>query len=369
MRDIVPNASRVNVPLAAPSALPRISGLPDPFRFMDGTQVSGEAGWNRRREELKVLIQRYEYGWLPPAPDKVTASVNGKLLTVTIAAGVKEASFQAEVTLPAGCGEPCPAFIHTGRLDAGIFLSRGYALVEFKPGDVAADKKDVRAGAFYELYPEADAGALIAWAWGFHRVIDALEAVPQIDRNRIAVTGHSRFGKAALVSGVFDSRVAVTIPASSGLSGAANYRCFYEEGGANEKIENIYNYAPHWFTPLHGEFVGHADRLPFDQHEVMALVAPRALLITEGTEDYWTNPQGTGLSYRAAKRVYDFLGAADRIGIAYREGGHGMTTEDFTAMADFADKQFGRSEGAASGRDFDRVPYPEEPEAMNWPSV
>jgi hypothetical protein len=95
----------------------------------------------------------------------------------------------------------------------------------------------------------------------------------------------------------------------------------------------------------------------------MALVAPRALLITEGTEDYWSNPQGAGVSYRAAKTVYHFLGVSGRIGAAYRSGGHAMTLEDFQAMVDFCNVHFQRGKTA---RDFDAVPYPDEPAAVTW---
>jgi endo-1,4-beta-xylanase len=136
--------------------------------------------------------------------------------------------------------------------------------------------------------------------------------------------------------------------------------------GKCERIENITGFAPYWFTPRLREFVGQPERLPFDQHSVMALVAPRALLITSATEDDWCNPRGTQTSYEAARTVYDFLGVPEKIGIHYRPGGHDQNAEDWTALLDFADQQF---EGKEVATRFDVMPYPADPAAMPWATV
>src|SRR6185503_13978739 len=114
---------------------------------------------------------------------------------------------------------------------------------------------------------------------------------------------------------------------------------------------------PYWFTPLFSQFRNQTTRLPFDQHSLAALVAPRPLLATNGTDgsDVRTNPQGAGLDYRGAKMVYQFLGVSDRIGISYRPGGHQIDINDYNAIMDFADKNL---KGLTVTRNFDSVPYP-----------
>jgi endo-1,4-beta-xylanase len=353
----------------APSALPARRELPDPFAFHAGGRVTTRADWPRRRHELSRAIQHYEYGPSPPAPAAVQATRRDATpaaplaLQVTVTGETRSVSFPISVSLPEGPG-PFPAFVSAGNLEREHerFTRRGYAVVDVALSEVAADSPG-RTGAFYTLYPDSPAGVLMAWAWGFQRVVDALSSLRELRVDRLAVTGHSRYGKAALVAGALDERIALTVPASSGLGGTGNYRFFYEDAGRNERIENIVGRFPYWFSPRLVEFVGQPERLPFDQHSLMALVAPRGLLITMGEEDHWANPRGTQSSFRAARRVYDFLDAGQNIGIAYRPGGHSMVSEDFDAMIDFADRLYA---AGASRRVFDRLPYPDEPAAMRW---
>jgi hypothetical protein len=168
--------------------------------------------------------------------------------------------------------------------------------------------------------------------------VDYLETLPEADKTRIAVTGHSRGGKAALLAGALDERIALTAPNNSGCMGAGCTRVPHD----GESLERIASVFPYWFSTRLAEFVGRETRLPFDQHSVKALVAPRALLSTEGLEDRWANPDGAQLTHDAAKPVFDFLGASDKIGIVFRPGGHGHTPEDWTTLLDFADRQLGR---------------------------
>jgi hypothetical protein len=191
----------------------------------------------------------------------------------------------------------------------------------------------------------------MAWAWGIHRVIDAIETDDRIDPGKIVVTGHSRYGKAALLAGAFDERVALTVPSHPGCAGAAPYRFIF---GKSEQLQNIVGFAPQWFRPDFNQFVGKVDRLPIDQHMLRALVAPRALLATEGTQDAWTNPQGSQMTHLAARRVYQFLGVPDRISIRYRPVGHIPSTED---LLDFADHLFF---GKPLSDEFGKLPYPEQ---------
>jgi len=186
-------------------------------------------------------------------------------------------------------------------------------------------------------YPQWDPACLAAWAWGYHRVIDYLLTQPYVDPGKIVVTGHSRGGKATLLAGAMDERIALTCPNGSGCGGAGCYRF---QADKSEDIKAIVTRFPFWFHPRFAEFIGKVERIPFDQHEVRALVAPRALLSTEAQGDLWANPEGSQYSFLAAKQVYDFLGAPDKIGIHYRQGKHEQNLEDWTALLDFADHLF-----------------------------
>jgi glucuronyl esterase-like protein len=361
--------------LATAEQLPARRELPDPFEFIDGSRVKGKVDWQRRRAELAELVQHYAYGHQPPAPDQVevvaAAGAHGQGLAtavprtldvkVRLRVGERRGGFSFALALPAGTG-PFPVFISAGGLSLPLFLERGYAVAELNPRDVAADSAG-RGGLFYTLYPETDAGALMAWAWGFSRVVDALAQLSTIRVDQVALTGHSRFGKAALVAGAFDPRIALTVPASSGLGGTGNYRFFFEAEGKNERIENITGAFPYWFTPALLGFVGHAERLPFDQHALMALVAPRALLTTVGTADHWANPRGTELTHQAAQIVYAYLGVPQNIGIQLRPGTHAMTEADFEAMLDFADT---RLRSKPSRVRFDKLLFPKPAAAIPW---
>lgn len=227
------------------------------------------------------------------------------------------------------------------------FIKRGYAVGEFSMQELAIDRKgQARAAGVYHLFPDkTDCGGLMAWAWGFHRVIDAIETMEKIDPKKIVVTGHSRYGKAALVTGAFDVRIALTVPSHSGCAGAAPYRFIY---GKSEQLHNIVGYAPQWFRPDFKQFVGNVERLPVDQHLLLAPAAPRALLCNEGTKDSWTNPQDSQLTYLAAKKVYDYLEAGDQISIRFRPVGHVPNNEDLLDFADYIffekplSKEFGK---------------------------
>ena len=135
----------------------------------------------------------------------------------------------------------------------------------------------------------------------------AVQTDARIDPKKIVVTGHSRYGK------------------------AAPYRFIH---GKSERLRNIVGFAPYWFRPNFKKFVGKVDRLPIDQHLSRALVAPRALLATEGTQDFWTDPEGPQRTHLAARRVYEFLGARDRVSIRYRPVGHIPSNEDLLEFAD-----------------------------------
>ncbi|HEX2971675.1 MAG TPA: hypothetical protein VHP11_05050, partial [Tepidisphaeraceae bacterium] len=337
--------------------------------------VRSKEDWARRREELKSAILYYEYGRMAPPPGNIKAEelssttndqsgfVEKKIL-LTMGPDHK-VSTHLELTIPSGKG-PFPVII-TGDLGWGkiktpiqsLVIKRGYVLAEFNRTEIASDSKD-RTQGVYPVYPQYDWGALSAWAWGYHRVIDYLVTQDYIDPARIAVTGHSRGGKATLLAGATDERIALTVPNNSGCGGAGCYRLQAEK---SERIDDILKNFPYWFSPRFGQFIGKTDRLPFDQHSLKALIAPRALLTTEALGDLWANPEGTQQSHLAAGEVFDFLGASDRIGIYYRPGKHEQNEADWTVLLDFADRVM---LGKTVDRKFDQLPFPNLPRPYHW---
>ncbi len=391
------------------SNLPIQKNLPDPLIMFDGTPVKTKEQWiKQRRPELKELFQNYMYGYLPNAP-KIKATVTktyadffgGKatMKEVTIDLGKPGApkiyvvmftpnqkKSPAPVILGTNfCGnhtlttdpritlnpnwiptsQYCPGVVNNKATDAargkgidsewGIeaALERGYAVVSFFNGDVVPDKSDMTAGVFpFFSAPNADKdsswGAEAAWAWGFHRVVDFLVKEKTIDKNRIAIFGHSRYGKAAMFAGAMDERIAMVFPHQAGMGGTSPSR-----GTTGEPQKAINERFPHWFNGNFKNFNDNTSRLPFDQHCLVALMAPRPVMFSCAVEDEWSNPRGQFEMLQEASKVYKFLGVEglngtampepgklinSRLGYFYRNGKHATTGEDWKAFLDFADK-------------------------------
>lgn len=349
-----------------------INELPDPFLLNDGMRVKTKADWARRRAELREMILAYEYGHVPAETTSVTAvespadphSPNVKQYTLNMGPGGK-ISVPLVLSFPDGKG-PFPIIIKGdlcwGRVKAPIVsdvISRGYILAEFDRTAIAPDSNDRTQGVF-PLYPKSDWGDLAAWAWGFERVIDYVITRPDVDKTRIIVTGHSRGGKATLLAGALDERVALTVPNGSGAGGGG---CFRVQYPLTESLWAVEMRFPYWFGPNFGQFIGHVDQLPFDQHELKALVAPRALLTTDSLDDLWSNPMGTQISFEASREVFKFLGVPDKTGLHYRHGKHDQNAEDFNALLDFADWQL---MGKEPSQKFDSLPFADLPITYKW---
>jgi dienelactone hydrolase len=322
------------------------------------------------------MILYYEFGHMPPAPGNVTGKETSSKANADLGATEKQVlltfgpdkkiELHLDLTIPAGKSGPLPAVIKGDlcwkKIPQEILkmaVSRGYIVAEFDRTELAPDKADRTTPAF-PAYPDYDWSTEAAWAWGFHRVVDYLVTLDYVDAKHIAVTGHSRGGKAALLAGATDERIALTVPNGSGAGGASVYRLMQPTA---ESLTQISTRFPFWFVPRFKEFQGKETRLPFDHHELRALCAPRAHLSTDALGDLWANPQGTQQAYLAAREVYEFLGAADKIGQHFREGKHAHNEEDWAALLDFADRQFF---GKTVTRKFEGQAFPDTPKMFSW---
>jgi hypothetical protein len=355
--------------------LPVIQELPDPFLMNSGKRVSSKKDWSQRRKEIQAMFLDYQYGHLAPAPANLKAkevstkklesgSATEKQLLLTMGPEEK-VSLHLILTLPAGKG-PFPVIVKGdlcwGRVAPEMIadaVRRGYLVAEFDRTEIAPDNAD-RTKGIHPLYPQYDWSTLGAWAWGYHRAVDYLAQLKAVDQKHMAITGHSRGGKATLLAGALDERIALVAPNGSGCGGAGCYRV---QGDKSEDIAAIINRFAYWFHPRFKDFIGHVNQLPFDQHSLKALVAPRALLSTESLDDLWANPMGTQVSFDAARQVYEYLGAADKIGIHFRKGPHAHNEEDWKALLDFADLQFF---GKKVETRFDERPFASAPAAFSW---
>lgn len=385
------------------SELPSRPRLPDPLVMLNGEKVTTKEQWEQnRRPELKRLFQQYMYGQMPPATatfslDRSDKNFFGGKATrkdVTVTLGRPGApKMHLLVLIPNHRTRPAPAFVgvnfcgnHTTVADPTVPLpegwmpdscpgcmdhrateagrgaqvetwaleqsiDRGYAVALFYNGEIEADQPNARGGV-RAAYGEYSWGAIAAWGWGLSRGVDYLVTDRDIDPKRIAVVGHSRNGKAALVAAAFDERIALAIPLQAGCGGTAPSR-----GTVGETVKQINDRFPHWFNAEFKKFNEHADRLPFDQHCLIALCAPRAVLLPNAEEDQWANPKGQFEMLQAANPVYRLLGVEglkasempasgalvdSTLGYYIRPGKHSMTKGDWKVFLDYADQRMGK---------------------------
>ena len=329
-------------------SLPRVAGLPDPLQAQDGkgsAAITNSKDWPRRKEELLKLCQRYIIGAFPPPPGNVRAKVSSTreeagatVQEVQLEFGPDhKAKLSMELLIPKGQG-PFPVFLtqHNHRGWALVAVSRGYIGCVY----AGADSKDDTAG-FIPVWPECDWTKLTRRAWAGSRCIDYLETLPIVDSKRIGITGHSRNGKLSIIAAAIDERIAAMVSSSSGAGGACAYR-FFSEAHFGEGIELLTRQFPDWMHPRLRFFAGREDRLPVDQHDLIAAIAPRGCLIATALNDPVESTWAIQQTYLSAKRVYDLLGAPDRLRIAWRHGSHETAAADIQTYLDWFDTCFGR---------------------------
>ncbi|KAG9237922.1 hypothetical protein BJ875DRAFT_108560 [Amylocarpus encephaloides] len=357
-------------PLPKAATFPRMSTLPDPFTYLDGTsRVKTKEEWYKcRQPEILKFLQEYQYGYYPDhSAETVTATRSGNSVSISVSAGGKTGSFKATINLPSGASSmaPAPVVISIGGMDNAAYLRQGISVVTFDYTTVSPDSNG-KYGAFWALYNGRDIGVLTAWAWGFHRVLDALIlTAPEIDSTKVGVTGCSRLGKAALAAGLFDTRITLTMPMSSGIQGLGPYR-YTSLSGQGETLENSKSGAGWWSNSGLGTFVNKAEQLPFDAHTIAAAIAPRALVMDQGQSDPYVNSKGTAIVvYPAAQLVYKWLGVPDMIALGIRSGGH-CDNSGYTNILPYVLKQF---KGAATTRNYnDLSPWTAMTTAYPWSS-
>lgn len=351
---LVYGAENTGASCAAPalptlSQLPTIVPLPDPFMWANGQGRSTSFGdWECRRNEIKAQIENYEIGRKPGRPQNMTASFNSttSVLTVNVTENGRTLTLTSQVALPSGSG-PFPAVIGmnspSGGVPASVFTGRNIARITFNHNQVTTYYNPQLTDPFYRLYPDqnlSNAGQYAAWSWGVSRIIDGLELVQgslPIDLQHLGVTGCSYAGKMALFASAFDERIALTIAQESGGGGAPAWRVSETLGTVEKLGATDYN----WFKDDMRQFAGaNVSKLPEDHHELMAMIAPRALLVTGNTDFEWLANPAAYVSARAAHEVWKQFGIGDRFGF-YIDGRHGhcaVPATQLPAMQAFVDK-------------------------------
>lgn len=369
--------------------------LPDPLVMLNGEKVTDIKEWQeKRRPEILNLFQKYVYGYTMEGrpkginwhTDSINATAMGgkakvKMITMYFTEKKEWPKVKIKVILPANSQEPVPVFIvpffDPGKMDQnmvrllgnldkfsgniGMLLDNGYGLINFDPTSVDPDEPDGYPNSIRKFFAKPDQekpqndewGAIGAWAWVMSRVMDYIETDPDIDPNKVCLTGYSRFGKAAMWAGAQDERFAIVFSGQSGCCGATLVRRQY-----GETVEKVNTAFPHWFCSNFKNYSTRVNDLPVDWHMLDALIAPRPLYIETAQEEYWGDPRGSFLAAKQAEPVYELFGktglgvekmppvetpVGETIGFHMRKGGHmlGYTDYDWEQFLKFAGRHFG----------------------------
>lgn len=328
--------------------------LPDPFLMTGGTRADTAEKWCEQRKELYKKAVELQYGKMPPAPEYFKVELTygggwGKANSYKITAGTneKQVSFFMKVFMPETPGKH-PAVINGDMCFnysfntefTSSFTDNNIFYVLFDRTELAHDLRNEGRckGALYEVYPDYNFGAVMAWAWGYSRCIDALEKIGRADMSCIAVTGHSRGGKTAMLAGALDERVAIVNPNETCAAGCGCYRIHMKaitedgEEKRSETLKDIYDHFEFWFNEELARYRECEQELPFDSHFMKALVAPRILFVSEAASDIWANPIGSWQTTMAAGEVYKMLGCEENLYWYYRTGYHYHKIEDIKML-------------------------------------
>ncbi len=363
------------------------SALPDPLLSQTGQPVKTAKEWKeQRRPEILELFRTHVYGRAPVGRPKDlvfkvieenTNAMGGKAtlkrIEITFSGPGGSGKIEPVIFIPNNRKSPAPGFLlisHRGKdnLDptrekrstfwpAEEIIARGYAAIGFYTPEVDPDKHDgFKDGVhgIFDPWPQGqrpgDAwGTIAAWAWGASRVMDYLETDNDIDATHIGVLGHSRGGKAALWCGAEDERFALVISNDSGSTGAALAR-----NKKGESIAAINKSFPHWFCENYRKYNKEEEKLPIDQHQLIALMAPRLVYVASASQDEWADPRSEFMSCFHASPVWKLWKRPGvtvsepppvnkpvhdgYVGYHLREGRHNLELSDWNWYMDFADK-------------------------------
>lgn len=381
--------------------------LPDVLTMQNGKTITDAKTWNeKRRPELVKLFEEHQFGKVPPRPaemsfnvfDKGTPAFNGtairKQVTVYFTKDTSKHKMDLLIYLPAKASKPAPLLLvinfaansnavddsgvkqgyvwtregqrvpaaqgrSMGKLDVASFVNQGIGIATVYYGDI---EPDFKTGIQYGIrghylkpgtsQPAPDEwGAISAWSWGLSRAMDYFETDKQIDARRVALQGTSRLGKTVLWTGARDSRFKLVLASCSGEGGAALSRRNYGENIAHMTDTSRYYYQ---FAPNRHNYASDFNKAPVDAHMLVALMAPRPLLLQTGDTDYWSDPKGEFLAAVAAEPVYKLFGkngpgtdampkAGDQsllntLGYYMHAGGHGTIPSDWPVFITYLKK-------------------------------
>ena len=362
--------------------------LPDALLLSDGRHVTSLAEWPARRAEILELFASQVYGRAPGRPERVEASVveedpsamggraTMRRVLITSTQGTRTLAFELLRFSP-NAGGRTGAFLLLNhrpprntdptRVEQSDFwpaeqiVARGYAAVAIQTSAFAPDDAATYRDGAIRLFEGTAAAArpadawktIAAWSWGASRALDYLESDPMVDASRVAVIGHSRGAKAALWAGAQDERFSLTISNESGCAGAAISR-----RPVGETVAGVNLIFPHWFADNFRQYDGKEETLPIDQHMLLGLLAPRAVVVGSAADDEWSDPQGELLGLAHASPVYGLWGFApidpasrpapgSVIFVAprsyhVRPGGHDLTALDWERYLEVADRTWPR---------------------------
>ena len=326
------------------------------------------------KNEMLDILLREEYGYFLPAPTKVEWTEDEPIMTyagkatervVKITSYWEEKSFTFPITvvMPKGDG-PFPFFIHANfrpnvpdkYMPTEEIVDGGFAVLSFCYQEVTADNDDFTdglCGVYYEGKEKGEhsPGKIVFWAWAAQRVMDYAESLSVLDKNRSVICGHSRLGKTALLCGATDERFKFVHSNESGCNGAAITR-----GKVGERVADSIRLVPYWYCDNYKKYVDRANEMPFDQHYLIASIAPRFVSVSSAVEDEWADPVSEMLGCVAASPMYNELGldgliCEDRlpqvgdtyhdgcIGYHLRAGEHFFSREDWQKLMAFVQKK------------------------------
>lgn len=350
--------------------------IPDALKLKSGRSVKAVADFEKRRTELKKILENEIYGKIPEAPDHLTVNVisedavfcAGKAplrkYEAVCSFGDEKIAIPFYSVIPKS-DKPLPAFVHINFRDnvpdkymlSEEIADRGFAVFSFCYNDVSVDNPDMKLmrdklGKY--LLPKRRAknspGKIAMWAWFAMRIMDYIENLDTIDHDNVAVVGHSRLGKTALLTGAFDERFKYVISNCSGCAGAAITR-----GKIGEQVPRIASFFPHWFCQNYLDNADNFESRNYDQNFLMALSVPRHILVGSAEEDLWADPTSEFLCLAETNRVYALYGKNGLVhndeipapgsvlsdgdaSYHHRHGKHYFSREDWHVYMDYIEK-------------------------------